>query len=153
MLVTPFTYTHSRTGKEIILPAPADVVDPTGALRLILLIGAHTGRRFEAILQLRVDDVVCDVKWMREVLEQEDEEVGRHWANYFVNGVLNFRREWDKEDYHWPICTSLRDEIGYYLEKRGFRSGLLFPSERNATKPLSQDAVSKNPWTDPKTDA
>lgn len=152
MLVNPFRYAD-ETGQTIILPAPADEVDPTGALRLILLIAMFTGRRFEAILRLLVEDLIYSVQGMRDVLEEADEEALPEWADHFPHGLINFRSEHDKESYHWPVplCALLRRELDAYLAKRGLCTGPLFPSEGNPEKPLAQSTVSKYPWKDPKT--
>ena len=87
------------------------------------------------------------------LLDEADEEVRREWANHFTHGILDFRREWDKENFHWPVpvCTALRKEIDDYLARRKLTQGPLFPSEGNPQKPLCQSTVSKSPWTDPKT--
>jgi len=152
MLLSPFEFTDTD-GRAVKLPAPVDVVDPTGALRLIIMIAMFTGRRFEAILQLRIENIALDVGRIHEVLERADEEARRDWAQYFVHGAIDFSGEWDKESYHWPvpICSLLRQALDHYLDFRGLRSGPLFPAERNPEKPLAQSTVSRNPWTDPKT--
>ena len=152
MLVSPFIYT-GPDDEEVTLPAPVDVVDPTGALRLIILIAMFTGRRFEAILRLQVEDLVFDLKRMREVLEGADEECRRDWAEHFVHGMIDFRRRWDKESHHWavPICSTLRPEIHDYLQRRDIKSGPLFPAAHDPTRSLAQSVISKNPWKDPKT--
>lgn len=112
-----------------------------------------TGRRFEAILRLRVEDVVLDLQGMRRVLEEADEVCRVHWADHFQWGLLNFRRAWDKEGHHWPvpISSTLRRAIDQYLSARGLTEGPLFPAVHDPTRPLAQSVIAKNPWRDPKT--
>jgi hypothetical protein len=135
----------------VTLPAPVDRADPTGQLRLALAIWFYTGRRFESVLRLRVEDYITDSVRMRNVLMQAGEENGickSIWAPHFPV-LLNFRAEWDKEN-NWfptPIHEALAQEFEHYFARTGLTSGWLFPSSdpRTRGKPIGQSCLSKRP--------
>lgn len=152
MLLHPFTY-RDTAGRMHILPAPADVVDSSGVLRAILTIAQFTGRRFNAIRQLRMENLVYGVEEMRRVLEEADEEARPEWAEVFSFGLIDFLGEHDKQGYHWPVPMGsvLRKSLDVYLRSRGSHPGPLFPSIRDPSKPLSREVILRARRTDPRT--
>lgn len=145
-------------GCALHLPAPVDRADPTGQLRLALAIWFYTGRRFEAVLRLKVEDYITDPVVMREVLMEAGEQNGicrSAWAIHFPV-LLNFRPEWDKERnwYPTPIHEALAHEFKHYLERSGLKSGWLFPSNHPSTRgrPITQSCLSRPPRRRPRQD-
>lgn len=125
LLMTEFVYVDEN-GTTITLPAPVDAVDPSGQLRLILATMFWTGRRIEAVLQLRFEDDVKDRSRMREILRKSDYGE-RKWADYFPR-MLNFIREHDKEGHHWPIpmADGLAVEWDLFYSRVERRKGRVF---------------------------
>lgn len=135
------------SGNPVVLPAPVDRADPSGALRLIIALTYFTGRRIEALLSLFWHDIIDDIHAMRAVL-RESEFGSVRWAEHWPNGLLDLRKEKDKKRYHWPvpICDDLALEIALYRQRTQRNTGALFPSPVRSGKRLSYTAVVKGEW-------
>lgn len=134
-------------GNHVVLPAPVDHADPSGALRLIVALTYFTGRRIEALLSLCWHDIVEDIHAMRSILRESD--FGSVvWAEHWPHGLLDLRSEKDKEGYHWPIpiCGDLALEIALYRRRTKRHTGPLFPSPVRPGDRLSYTAVVKGEW-------
>lgn len=146
ILMAPITLVEGEEEKSLL--APVDRADPSGQLRLLLAIAYYTGRRFEAILQLRWEDVVRKLDDVRDLLHAA-EHLNRGWAAYFPNGMLDFREEYDKEGNHFPvpISDSLELELNLYRSRLGSLplSGPIFESPDRRGHPITQSCISKRP--------
>lgn len=75
---------------------------------------------------------------MRRLLDAADLS-NREWAPFFPNGVINFKREFDKEENHFvpPICDQLHREIMLFRRRSRTQTGPLFPSPVDPSVPCS----------------
>ncbi len=134
------------------IPAPVDLVDPSGQLRLIIVLAVFTGRRIESILALRLCDVGRTPSEVYRILNEGDLIDPVH-AHVFLHGVLRFPPEKDKESLSQPIPIGeiIAIEIDRYLLKHEGTSPHLFPRPTDSSQSASYQTFFKVPWTDPKT--
>jgi hypothetical protein len=128
---------HADQDRYLALLAVADQVDPTGALRLMLVMARHTGRRINAILHLRRSDVLLT----REEMRRSFADAGRKEqdADRWIHGGLRWNPEWDKCDFFTfsPLSSEARAAVDAYLRQRPMiGDAWLFPSSQDATRPI-----------------
>lgn len=84
-------------------------------LELALVLAEATGRRLGSIRALRWDDIEMDV------------------------GIIRWRAHADKKGYEWevPLPAALVDELSQFQRRLGTIGGLLFPADRDPTRPMA----------------
>ena len=134
------------------IPAPVDVVDPTGQLRLIVVLAVFMGRRVQPILALSLRDVGRTQSEVRRILNEANFIDPIH-APVFPHGVIRFSAGPDKQSlFHpAPIGRIVATEIDRYLLKHEGSSPLLFPRPKDPSRSASYQTFFKVPWEDPKT--
>lgn len=142
LLLEPWT--HPRTGET--LPAPAERADPSGLLRGLLHLHFFTGHRAASIRNLRVGDVLYDVRDIREKLRACGGVHRPDWAEVFAeHGALYWSPEVDKESYQrvTPISRHLRPLLDAQLEALPSREpdAPLFPSPQDPTQPVGPTTI------------
>lgn len=95
----------------------AESVDSSGAFACLLTLARETGRRINALLQLRASDVHLSSEAVRRALAAHGYE-GR--AAYMPNGAIRFRAERDQlgVDDLSPISKGARAALDTYLRRR-----------------------------------
>jgi integrase len=121
------------------LLAQADGIDRTGRFRTMLLVAWYTGRRLGSIVALRASDLHLAPAHVQRALAAAgmDEHQAQHWP-----AAMSWAAEADKEGVAWlvPIPEALRAALAAYVKDRGVvGTALLFPAERDATKPVSKE--------------
>jgi integrase len=79
------------------LLAVADKADPQGRLRLLLALARHTGRRINALANLRATDVLLSREQMVTALAEVGAPIA--WAEEWPHGALRFSAKFDKRGY------------------------------------------------------
>lgn len=97
--------------------AQADAVDPRGRLRLLLVLARHTGRRINALVNLRASDVLRTRAQVEAALGALGLPVGH--AAHWPYGALRFRAAYDKRQYDAvaPINAEARAALDAYLRE------------------------------------
>lgn len=139
-------WTNPRTGEE--RPAPVDRIDPTGLLRMLLLVLFFTGHRRDQVLDLRVGDLLFDVVSIRRRLLEVGGVHRAKWAALFApHGAIYWRPDPDKESYARviPISAVLRRLLEAYLKLLPSLDpeAPLFPSPQNPARPISASTLFK----------
>jgi hypothetical protein len=117
-----------------------DEVDPDGRLRCMLALARYTGRRENAICQLRASDFLRTKESVGTALAELGLDEGR--AAHFPNGGLRWRAEYDKQgvDSLTPLSAQSRAALDTYLERNPRLGDVpLFPAPRDASKPIRKD--------------
>ncbi len=122
-----------------------DAVDPSGRLRLILVLSYETGRRTaRSIANLRASDVLLTTDRIADALANEGMEEGR--ANRMPFGAIRWRPETDKTERSniEPVSREARAALDRYMARHA-RNGdaPLFPSPRTDGKPLDRGTLYK----------
>ncbi|HEU4631700.1 MAG TPA: tyrosine-type recombinase/integrase, partial [Gemmatimonadaceae bacterium] len=117
--------------------AKADVVDPTGRFRLLLVLARHTGRRLNAMCQLRASDVLRT----RDAVAQALGEAGMDLAHaeHWPHGALRFREHSDKLGFEGvaPLSREARAALDAYLGAHPrVGDAPLFPSTADPAVPI-----------------
>jgi len=92
---------------------------PAGFLHTLLMLGRGTARRIQAILGVRIRDVLLSRDQVRaKLLELSWPE---EWAEEWPYGAMFWDPEFDKEGYSRviPISKRLHDTLAHYLGTRG----------------------------------
>ncbi len=115
----------------------ADQVDPTGRLACMLALARYTGRRVNAICQLRRSDVLLQREDVVAALALagQDEALATHTPH----GALRWRAEHDKIGYEdvSPISGAARTALETYLRRYPcLGEAPLFPSRQRPDQPL-----------------
>jgi integrase len=119
--------------------AQADAIDPQGRLRLALTLARETGRRQNAILQLRASDVLLSQASVERALAEAGKDVGE--ARTMPDGALRWRSETDKQGvlHITPISPVARTALESYLARNPRVGDVpLLPGPRVAAEPLSR---------------
>ena len=134
------------------IPAPVDVVDPSGQLRMMVVIAVFMGRRAKTIRNLSLRDLGRTQSEVRRILNEANFIDPIH-APVFQHGVIRFPAGPDKQSlFHpAPIGRIVAMEIDRYLLKHEGSSPLLFPRPKDSSRPASYQTFFKVPWEDPKT--
>ncbi len=125
----------------------ADVVDPSGRLKLMLVIARHTGRRSASFVNLRVSDLLLDVEQVRMAIAGwANEDFPTDFADVWVHGAIRFPETCDKMGLHSivPIGPQMLAAIREYLAKNPtptLGDAPLFPMERDITRALSPQSA------------
>lgn len=126
-----------------------DRVDPSGQLRLALVIARWLGRRIGAISALSRADLRLTTAEMLETIrligrrghQAHDGVQSDSFAYEFLMGAIFFDRDRDKKRYQRlvPISTVIREEVDLFLERNPDLdpAGPLFPSEGDPRLPTS----------------
>lgn len=134
-----------------ILPAPVDAADPSGQLRLTVSILFDQARRRESVTMLRRRNIAVTPEEVRAMLERINGPVRPEWAHYFMNGLIEWEGELDKEGYHrvYPISDFLKAELDLYEERVGWSAfGLndwLFKSPTDPAQPIPWKTLYNTP--------
>jgi integrase len=126
-----------------------DRVDPSGQLRLALVIARWLGRRIGAISALARVDLRFTTAEMLQTIQliarrghrAHDGVQSVSFAYEFLMGAIFFDRDRDKKSYQRlvPMSTVIREEVDLYLERNPDLdpAGPLFPSEGDPRLPTS----------------
>lgn len=138
------------------LLAAADIADPTGQLRLLIVLVFLTGHRIDACLKLEMEHLGFTSRKIRSLLRQvrrthESEPVATEvWASSWVHGAIYWILENDKEGFDrvTPMSSTILREVDRYFIKRaamlgGRESQYLFPRGSDPSRPLD-DSVSRD---------
>lgn len=123
------------------LVAAADTVEPSGRLRLALVLAWETGRRISAILALRASDVALTPRALLRVLAEEGQD--ERLADIY-GAAIRWRAESDKVGLRFisPMTDAARDALADYIQERGLvGEALLFPAERDSARPMEADVA------------
>ena len=82
----------------------ADRAEPEGRLRLLLALARHTGRRINALANLRASDVLLSRDQMVTALAMIGAPIA--WAEQWPHGALRFSAKFDKRGYESVIPLS-----------------------------------------------
>lgn len=95
--------------------ADAEAADGRGRFRCLLVLARHTGRRINALCQLRASDVLRARAQLEAALGAVGQPVGH--AAHWPHGGLHFRAEHDKRGYAAvvPINAEARAALDAYL--------------------------------------
>ena len=109
--------------------------------RMMLVVAWTTGRRLGAILNLRASDLMLTAEQVEAAIAEagEDEHLAEEWP-----AAIRWAAEHDKEGVAWivPIPETLRTELADYLRARAIvGNALLFPSPRDASKPVQKETA------------
>ncbi len=118
--------------------AQTDVVDPTGALRLMLVAARYTGHRIGAICALKAAEVLRTPEQVQAALAAQGADVAL--ATAFPHGAIVWSAESDKMGLGWITPTSpvLRAELDRYLAKSpAIGAAPLFPAPRRPAESFS----------------
>jgi integrase len=97
--------------------AKADTVDPTGRLACLLALARYTGRRINAICQLRASDLLLSPATVERTLAATGRDVRE--SAYMPHGAILWRREHDKLGYEelTPLAASARTALDVYVRQ------------------------------------
>ena len=119
-----------------------DSVDPTGRLRCILSLARYTGRRADAICQLRVVDVLRTPMQSHACLAGSGMNVGL--VDHMPHGAVRWSDKSDKMGFLFvsPLSIPAREALDKYL-RGSLRLGdaPLFPSDDTDADPIRRDVV------------
>jgi hypothetical protein len=124
--------------------AVAHVVDDTGRFRLALAFARHTGHRIDAILRLRVSDVLRTPAAVRAAVV--DCGLNEADAEHMPHGAVRWRAETDKMGmlHVAPLSPAMRAELDAYLATLPrIGDAPLFPAERNGDRSVRRFTATK----------
>lgn len=120
--------------------AQAETVDPTGRFACLLVLARETGRRINALCQLRANDVHLTSDAVRRALAAQGEDEAR--APHMPHGAVRFRAEHDKLGFDdlAPISRAARGALEAYLRRHpAIGSAPLFPfALSDPTRPMNK---------------
>ncbi|GJG84833.1 hypothetical protein tb265_00140 [Gemmatimonadetes bacterium T265] len=122
-------------GRYAATRAQALAVDPRGRFACLVVLARHTGRRINALVNLRASDVLRTRSQMEAALGAVGQPLGA--AAHWPHGALRFRKEFDKREYDAvvPISAGARAALDAYLrEHPRLGDAPLFPSSSDDTK-------------------
>ena len=95
--------------------AIADQVDPRGRFRCLLVLARHTGRRVNAICQLRAADVLRTRDQVERALAATGQPIAA--AAHWTHGAIRWRAAHDKRGYETvaPLGPEARSALDAYL--------------------------------------
>ena len=95
----------------------ADQAEPDGRFRLLLALARHTGRRINALANLRATDVLLSREQMVTALAEVGAPIS--WAEQWPHGALRFSAKFDKRGYESvvPLSRDARAAIDVYLRR------------------------------------
>jgi|GEM_PF-3991336 len=136
------------------LLAAADHADPTGQLRLAVVLAFLTAHRINAILSLEMEHIAFSTGEIRALIRkvrrthESEPMAAESWAPHFKHGAIHWIAENDKEGFDRviPISGRVRREIERYLPRRekllgGRSSRWLFPRRTDPDRRLSSDTA------------
>jgi integrase len=143
-------FTDPKTGER--LPAPVDVIDPSGALRWLVAVLFHTGHRLNSCLNLRAGHIVTDLPTIRQKLHEARGAHRAQWAKAFaVHGAIWFdgAHEKGKRTRLVPMSLGLHLEWIRYTTLHGewAPSDVLMPAVLDATRPMSKSTLCKTRYS------
>jgi hypothetical protein len=119
-------------------------VDAKGRLRLALALARHTGHRIDAILNLRVSDVLRTPEAIQSALAAAGTDEGD--ALHMPHGALRWRAENDKMGmlHIAPLSPVMREEIDAYMGALPRIGDVpLFPADKSTTAPVKRFTATK----------
>jgi integrase len=119
--------------------AACPAVDPSSRLACMLALARHTGRRPNAICQLRGSDVYLSPEAVRRVLAEAGFD--ERQADHMPHGAIRWRAEHDKLGYEdiAPLASAARAALeGYLRASPRIGDAPLFPSRGDPTRPLTK---------------
>lgn len=119
--------------------AVADRVDPAGRLACMLTLARYTGRRINALCQLRAEDVFLTREQAVRALAAAG--MDERDADHMPHGALRFRDDHDKLGYFalTAISAEARAALERYLRQRpSLGSAPLFPNLKCLDEPISK---------------
>lgn len=130
--------------------AAADHADPTGQLRLMVVLAFQTAHRIDSILNLEMEhlgftqtEIRAMIRRVRRTHETEP-TAAEAWARHYPHGAIYWILENDKEGFDRvvPVSERVRREIERYLRKRarllqGEESRWLFPRANDPEKSVA----------------
>jgi integrase len=130
------------------LPAPVDVIDQTGRLRLLVATLFHYGPRPGSVLNLWRSDFILDVDALRAKLRQAGGAHRESWAPVFAaNGAVWFDRMYSKCKFGRlvPMSAAYRQEVDLYLRRSGITDSKspMFPRASDPTLPVSYSSIGR----------
>lgn len=131
-------------GRYIATQEHTDSIDPMGRLRCILALARYTGRREDAICQLRAQDVLLTADRIRAALAAEG--MDERLVDHYEHGAIRWSPEADKEGFLFitPISLAAREALVTYLQGSPRVGDVpLFPAPADPSKPIHRDRASK----------
>jgi len=125
------------------LLAVADQAERDGRFRCVLTLARETGRRINAICQLRMSDILLTREHMVRALAANglSETAAAHWPH----GAIHWRKASDKKGYDLvaPLSKAARQALDTYI-RRGSRAGdvPLFPGQQDSSQPITKETAS-----------
>jgi integrase len=116
--------------------ARADQVDPTGRLACLLALARTTGRRVNAMCQLRRSDVMLQAEETAAALAVAGQDDGL--VQHMPHGAIRWRAEHDKLGYEdiSPISAPARAALEAYLRRHPcLGEAPLFPASKRPEEP------------------
>ncbi|MFL5580075.1 MAG: tyrosine-type recombinase/integrase [Gemmatimonadaceae bacterium] len=122
--------------------AKADEADRTGRLRLLLVLARETGRRVNAILQLRAEDVLLTREAVARALGAAglDVRAAEHWPH----GAIRWSEAADKKGFEAvaPISEAARAAIDAYLRAHPkIGASPIFPAATDGARPATKETA------------
>ena len=122
----------------------ADAADPAGRLRCMLALARYTGRRENAICQLRASDVLLTRDQVLRALAAcgFDEAM----ADHMPHGAIYWRPDADKRSYEdvAPLSTAARAALDAYLRAHPrVGEAPLFPAEKDPARPIDKTVAGR----------
>lgn len=115
-------------------------VEPRGRFRCILALARHTGRRINAICELRASDFLRTREQLLGALGAAGLDLA--FADRWPNGAIRWSEATDKLGFEAvaPLSKQARAELDLYLRSSGERFGEvpLFPASTEGSKPLAK---------------
>lgn len=122
------------------LLAVAPRVDPRGRFRCILALARHTGRRINAICELRASDFLRTREQLLGALGAAGLDLA--FADHWPNGAIRWSEANDKLGFEAvaPLSKDARAELDLYLRSSGARVGdvPLFPASMDGGRPIAK---------------
>lgn len=102
--------------------APVDAIDPSGQLRLTVAILYDQARRRESVTMLRRRNIALTETEVRAMLERINGPIRPEWAPLFVNALMEWEAEEDKQGFHrvYPISTLIKAELDLFENRAGW---------------------------------
>ena len=121
-----------------------DATDSKGRLRCLLQLARYTGRRIDAMCNLRVSDVLTTPDRLRAVLAStgRDERLADDWPL----GAVRWRAEHNKQGFDElaPLSVAARDALDTYMQKAGrVGDAVLFPAPEDDDAAIERRLVTR----------
>ena len=118
------------------------VIVKLGRLRCMLALARYTGRRENAICQLRADDILWDKKAVRDKIANLGLDEGD--VGFYPEGGIHWRAEADKIGVHSisPLSGPAREELERYMARSPrIGDGPVFSSPTDPDAPIRKDTA------------